>query len=224
MTKISIADFIEDILLQKSLLLPDNSFEHQARIQGYSIICGVDEAGRGPLAGPVVAAAVILPEGLAIEGLHDSKSLNAKKREALCALIFEQAHVAFACASPQRIDALNIRGATLWAMAQAVRGLPFQVDMALIDGRDTPPDLTCKTEAIIKGDARCLSIAAASIVAKTMRDRIMVSLGQLYPGYGMEKHMGYPTKAHIEALDTLGVTPHHRTSFAPVRLRLGNIS
>ena len=194
---------------------PDFQFETEALADGHRIIAGVDEVGRGPLAGPVFAAAVILDPDRIPEGLADSKALTAARREALAQAIQAQAQVSIAEASVEEIDTLNILRAAHLAMERAVAGLG-QVDMALIDGNLLPRGLTCAGQAIVKGDARCLSIAAASIVAKVARDKRMVDLAQQYPGYGWERNAGYPTKAHQTALLNLGVTPHHRRSFAPV--------
>ncbi len=180
------------------------------------IVCGIDEAGRGPLAGPVVAAAVIFPQYHAPAGINDSKKLSAAARERLLEAIQAGAHVGIGTASVQEIDTLNILGATKLAMQRAYALLPLRADAALIDGNQ-PPALPCRVQAVIKGDALSLSIAAASIVAKVTRDRIMQQLGAQYPGYGFERHAGYGTKAHLGALMRLGVTPHHRASFAPIR-------
>jgi ribonuclease HII len=181
------------------------------------IIAGVDEAGRGPLAGPVVAAAVILDPARVPEGLDDSKKLTAARREMLFTQILETSTVGIAFAPPGRIATDNIRGATLWAMRRAVWALSVMPDMALIDGRDVPSNLPCLARAIIGGDGLEACIAAASIVAKVTRDRVMAALGKEHPGYGFEKHMGYGTAQHCAALAQLGVTPHHRQDFAPVR-------
>jgi ribonuclease HII len=195
---------------------PDFSFEEAALAQGAAFVVGVDEVGRGPLAGPVTAAAVRLHPGQIPQGLNDSKKLTARRREVLFALIIAQADVSIAHASVTEIDDLNILRASHLAMQRAVEGLPFCADFALIDGNLLPKGLRIPAQAIIGGDARCLSIAAASIVAKVTRDRMMQGLAQLYPGYGWEKNAGYPTKLHLEALLNLGVTPHHRRSFKPV--------
>ncbi len=195
---------------------PDDQFESAARNRGAMCIAGVVEVGRGPLAGPVTAAAVRLLPGQVPPGLNDSKALTARRREALFGAIMEMCEVSIAHASVEEIDALNILRASHLAMERALRGLPTPPDYALIDGNLLPRDLPCKAEAIIKGDALSLSIAAASIVAKVTRDRIMESLAQQYPGYGWEKNAGYPTKEHQSALLNLGVTPHHRRSFKPV--------
>lgn len=201
---------------------PDFSMESDVieRLGPHAFVAGVDEVGRGPLAGPVVTAAVILDPDNIPRGLNDSKKLSEKRRLALFDVICQTAHVSIASASPQRIDDLNIRGATLWAMVRALEGLPVVADYALFDGRDVPPGAPCPGQSVIKGDARSVSIAAASIVAKVARDTMMIRLGKSLPGYGFEKHMGYGTKAHMEGLDRLGVTPHHRASFRPIAERL----
>lgn len=194
---------------------PDFIFEARLIASGRLRVAGVDEAGRGPLAGPVVAAAVVLDPGDIPEGLNDSKLLSAKRREQLHAELMARAEVSVGSASVEEIDRLNILRATLLAMARAVAGLA-PVDQALIDGTMIPEGLLCPADAIVRGDGRCLSIAAASVVAKCVRDRIMVDLAQQHPGYGWETNVGYPSRAHKEALRNLGVTPHHRRSFRPV--------
>ena len=193
-------------------------FAHEARLRarGFELVAGVDEVGRGPLAGPVVAAAVILDPDHLPDGLNDSKMLTASVRERLFTEIMRHAHVAIASIPAARIDAINIRQATFEAMAAAVNGLAVRADFALIDGRDVPP-LPCPAEALIGGDRRSLSIAAASIIAKVTRDRMMTLLAQTYPDYGFEKHMGYGTAKHLEALALHGPTPLHRMSFAPLK-------
>jgi len=196
-----------------SKFTPDFSFERQC----YGPVCGVDEAGRGPLAGPVVAAAVILTPARIPEGLNDSKALSSKQRELLLNMIEKNAQIGIGIAEPEEIDRLNILGATLIAMRRAVLALPKFPDMALIDGNKLP-DLPCEAQAIVKGDSRSLSIAAASIVAKVTRDRLMVEADSRYPGYGLAGHKGYPTKAHMEAVKQIGPSPIHRFSFKPVRL------
>lgn len=181
-------------------------------------VAGVDEAGRGPLAGPVAAAAVVLDPAVCIEGLRDSKALSAMRRAMLFDEIMTRAvAVSVALAPPEEIDALNIRGATLAAMTRAVQGLSVTPALVLIDGRDVPPGLPCQGRAIIGGDRLEPAIQAAAIVAKVTRDRLMVRLGTACPGYGFEVHMGYPTAMHRQALAALGVSPHHRHSYAPVR-------
>ncbi|MEY4983897.1 MAG: hypothetical protein RIR62_2163 [Pseudomonadota bacterium] len=194
---------------------PDFALETAALARGLSVVVGVDEVGRGPLAGPVTAAAVRL-HGRVPAGLADSKALTAARREALFAEIMDCAEVCIAHASVEEIDSLNILRASHLAMERAVAGLPTRPDHALIDGNMIPRALCCGAEAVVKGDARCLSIAAASIVAKVTRDRIMVDLAQQHPGYGWEVNAGYPTPAHLAALLNLGLTPHHRRSFRPV--------
>lgn len=196
--------------------LPDLSFETEARATGARLIAGVDEAGRGPLAGPVTAAAVILPDGPLPPGLNDSKKLSPKRREVLAAWITAHADWSVAHASVAEIDALNILRASHLAMCRALAGLRQRPCLALIDGNLLPQGLDCPGQTIVKGDARSLSIAAASVMAKLWRDRIMVDLAQQHPGYGWDRNAGYPSPAHKQALLDLGVTPHHRRSFAPV--------
>ena len=195
---------------------PDLSFETAARTRGATIIAGVDEAGRGPLAGPVVAAAVILDPARIPDGLQDSKKLSARARETACARILDSCQTATGLATVEEIDAINILRAAHLAMCRALDALPTRPDHALIDGNLLPKDLPCPGEAVVKGDARSLSIAAASIIAKVTRDRIMVELAQQYPRYGWEKNAAYPTQAHLQAIRDFGVTPHHRRSFKPV--------
>ena len=196
-----------------SKFTPDFSFERQC----CGPVCGVDEAGRGPLAGPVVAAAVILTPARIPEGLNDSKALSPKQRELLLNAIEKNAQIGIGIAEPEEIDRINILGATLAAMRRAVLNLQTPPEMALIDGNKLP-ELPCEAQTIVKGDSRSLSIAAASIVAKVTRDRLMVEAELRYPGYGLAGHKGYPTKAHMEAVKTLGASPIHRRSFKPVRL------
>lgn len=193
---------------------PDFAYEARQRSLGSVRVAGVDEVGRGPLAGPVTACAVILDPARIPFGLADSKTLAAARREALCSEIMSLAEVSIAHATVEEIDTLNILRASHLAMERAIAALA--ADHALIDGNLLPGGLTCPATAIVKGDARCLSIAAASIVAKVTRDRIMVDLAQQHPGYGWEINAGYPTKQHLEALLNLGVTPWHRRSFRPV--------
>lgn len=183
---------------------------------GARFVAGVDEVGRGPLAGPVTAAAVILDADNVPDGLNDSKKLTAKARDRLFDEIMKKAQVAVAHASVDEIDTLNILYASHLAMERAVAGLSQTPCHALIDGNMIPKSLTCPATSLIKGDGRSLSIAAASIIAKVVRDRIMVDLAQQHPGYGWEKNAGYPTPSHKIALENLGVTPHHRRSFKPV--------
>jgi ribonuclease HII len=189
--------------------------ERAALRRGVWPVAGCDEAGRGPLAGPVVAAAVILDPGRVPRGLNDSKRLTPARREALYARICANAEVAVAVAPPSRIDCDNIRRATLWALAHAVAALATRPRLILVDGCDRI-DVDCECEPIIGGDATVASIAAASIVAKVTRDRLMIRLGAAHPGYGFERHMGYSVPEHIAALARLGPTVHHRRSFAPV--------
>ena len=196
--------------------LPDFAYETAAYGRGCLVVAGVDEVGRGPLAGPVTAAAVVLHRDRIPKGLNDSKALTAARRAALFDEIMAVAEVCVAHASVEEIDSLNILRASHLAMERALAGFPRAVDHALIDGNMIPRGLACGAQAIIKGDALCLSIAAASIVAKVTRDRIMVDLAQQHPGYGWEVNAGYPTKQHLGALLNLGLTPHHRRSFRPV--------
>lgn len=181
--------------------------------KGYTYVCGVDEAGRGPLCGPVVAAACILPDGLYIEGLNDSKKLTEKKREALFDVICESA-VAYciAEASVEEINKLNILEADLLAMRRAIDGLSVKADFAIIDG-NIARDFQVPAMAVIKGDSRSMNIAAASILAKVTRDRMCIDLDKQYPEYEIAKHKGYGTKAHMEALRKYGPSPIHRTKF-----------
>jgi ribonuclease HII len=181
------------------------------------IVAGVDEVGRGPLAGPVVAAAVILDPERPIDGLADSKKLSEKRREALALLIKERAHSwCLGRAEVEEIDQINILQASLLAMQRAVEGLPFMPQLAQVDGKHAP-NLTCKVETIIGGDSLVEAISAASIIAKVARDHEMVELDARYPGYGLAKHKGYPTKQHLQGLQSLGVLPIHRRSFGPVK-------
>ncbi len=193
--------------------------EYQSKYPDH-LIAGVDEVGRGPLAGPVVAAAVILDPNNPIEGLADSKKLTAKRREKLFDEIINKSHAwCIARAEAAEIDDINILQASLLAMSRAVEGLPIQPDHALVDGNKLPK-LNCTAEAIVKGDSKVAAISAASIIAKVARDREMAEMDEIYPGYGFARHSGYPTKAHIQALQELGITPIHRRSFAPVRRQL----
>jgi ribonuclease HII len=196
--------------------LPDAALEEEALAQGMRIVVGVDEVGRGPLAGPVTAAAVRLDLARLPAGLDDSKRLTAARRSALAGAIRASAQVSVAHASVAEIDALNILRASHLAMCRAIAGLPEPPDLALIDGNILPRDLPCAGRAVVGGDARALSVAAASIVAKVARDALMVELAQHFPGYGWETNAGYGTRAHLQALRDIGVSPHHRRSFAPV--------
>lgn len=191
----------------------DLDFEQRLRLEGYKAVCGIDEAGRGPLAGPVCVAAVILPEDFNLPGLNDSKKLSAKKREELFELIKLQAlafNIVFV--DEKIIDEINILKATLLGMKQAKDGLKIKPDIVLVDG-NAKPDLECKTECIIKGDSKISSIAAASILAKVSRDKFMEELALKYPGYFFEKHKGYGTKEHYEAINKLGICDAHRRTF-----------
>ena len=183
-------------------------------------IAGVDEAGRGPLAGPVVAAAVILDPHNIPAGIADSKVLDAPARRTLYQAILASSRVGIGIAGVERIDADNVLNATMWAMTQAVARLDGRPRLVLIDGNKAP-HLECATRSIVQGDARCLSIAAASIVAKVARDGIMAELARDYPHHGFERHKGYSTAEHFAAIARYGVTPHHRRSFRPVQLALG---
>lgn len=196
--------------------LPDYGLEQAALDAGARLVAGVDEVGRGPLAGPVTAAAVILDPARIPEGLDDSKKLTAGRREALGEVLMGCCDWAVGHASVEEIDAMNILRASHLAMCRALAGLRQRPCLALIDGNMLPRDLSVPGRAVVKGDARCLSIAAASIIAKLLRDRIMVDLAQQHPGYGWEVNAGYPTPRHRRALLELGITPYHRRSFAPV--------
>lgn len=193
--------------------MPSFDFEEKHYAEGYSAVCGCDEAGRGPLCGPVVAAAVILPRDCVIDGLNDSKKLTEKKREALYDIICERAIAyAIAEASPAEIDEYNILNASMLAMRRAVEGLSVKADFALIDG-NCARGFTIPTETIVGGDARSYSIAAASILAKVTRDRECTELDRVYPEYGIAKHKGYPTKDHMAAVREHGPSPIYRKSF-----------
>tara|TARA_B100000768_G_C11195990_1_gene339506 strand:+ start:171 stop:815 length:645 start_codon:yes stop_codon:yes gene_type:complete len=195
---------------------PDYLLERRLSEEGYLTVAGVDEVGRGPLAGPVVAAAVILDKNNIPVGLNDSKKLSKKRREELFVQILETSIYSIGEASVIEIDKLNIYHASHLAMCRAINGLPDEPQYALIDGNKVPEKLQTPALAVVKGDSKSLSISAASIVAKVSRDNYMVDLAQHYPEYGWEKNAGYPTKAHIFALKKCGVTPHHRVSFRPV--------
>lgn len=195
---------------------PDFILEKAALSGNASRVAGVDEVGRGPLCGPVTAAAVVLNPDDIPAGLNDSKKTTAKKRNALFDEILAKADCCIAHASVEEIDELNILRASHLAMERAIAGLKSPPDHVLVDGNMIPKGLTLSAEAVVKGDGRSLSIAAASIIAKVARDRIMEELAAKFPGYGWEKNAGYGTKQHLEGLRTLGVTPHHRRSFKPV--------
>ena len=195
------------------IFLPDYSYETAANSKGYKCVCGVDEAGRGPLAGPVCAAAVILPPGLIIDGLNDSKKLTEKKREALFPQITAAAvSYCVAFASAEEIDRLNILNATMLAMNRAIRALSVKADFALIDG-NCKRSIEIPATTIVGGDAKCPSIAAASVLAKVSRDRLCCELDEKYPQYGFAKHKGYGTKEHMDALRKYGPCPAHRMTF-----------
>lgn len=188
-------------------------FEKEALAKGYKSVCGVDEAGRGPLAGPVCAAAVILPEGVIIDGVNDSKKLSEKKRESLFDVIREQAlSYSIAYATVDEIEEINILNATMLAMRRAIDGLDIKADYAMIDGNKIPP-IDIDAECIVKGDAKSMSIACASILAKVSRDRLLYKYAEEYPMYGFDKHKGYGTKVHKEAILKYGPCPYHRKSF-----------
>lgn len=192
---------------------PGREIEDALRAEGYDIVCGVDEAGRGPLAGPVCAAAVILPRGVTIEGLDDSKKLTEKRREALYDVIIAAAEAyGVAFAAVEEIEKLNILGATYLAMNRAIAALGVGIDLALIDGNRNA-GIEYPSRCVVKGDAKCVSIAAASVLAKVTRDRYMRALAEKYPGYGFERHKGYGTEAHYAAIRALGPCPEHRPSF-----------
>jgi ribonuclease HII len=201
-------------------MAPTRHFENSMLRQGHQLVAGVDEVGRGPLAGPVVAAAVIFDTRRAPKGIDDSKALTPEQRADLFDKILDCAEVGIAMVSAAEIDRINIRQASLLAMRRAISALPRRPCVALIDG-DDPPSLSCATQAIIGGDARSLSIAAASIVAKVFRDGLMSRLEGPHPGYGFASHKGYSTKTHLAALARLGPSPVHRLSFTPVRLAAG---
>lgn len=191
----------------------DYTYEHMAHKEGYNIVCGVDEAGRGPLAGPVCAAAVILPDGLVIDGLNDSKKISEKKRDILYDVICENAvSYGIAFASVEEIEEINILQATFLAMKRAVDSLNVKADVALIDGNRLP-NLPIPAKTLVKGDAKSPSIAAASILAKVTRDRLMLKIAEEYPQYEFEKHKGYGTKLHYEKIIQHGISPVHRRSF-----------
>lgn len=208
----------------KDATAPDFSLENQCSLLGYERIAGIDEAGRGPLAGPVVCACVMLDKANTPDGLNDSKKLSHAKRQILFDQILETARVSISVISNHTIDEVNIRQATLLGMNRAAHSMHHQkmedgVQWYLVDGRDVPPALKGNASAVIGGDAQSLSIAAASIVAKVARDRIMIRLDLTYPEYKFAAHKGYGTKVHLEALSRYGPCPAHRFSFAPIRER-----
>lgn len=197
--------------------VPTYKYEEKLKLQGYSNIVGVDEVGRGPIAGPVFAAAVVLDPNHIPMGLNDSKKLSAKKRNLILSEIMKHADVSVGSASEREIEEINILQASHLAMVRAIDGLNSVPGHILIDGNLVPSSLDIPATALIRGDASSVSIAAASIVAKVKRDLVMCDLGQHFPGYGWEKNAGYPTHQHLSALQDLGITPHHRRTFRPVR-------
>jgi ribonuclease HII len=205
--------------LKEPILRPTFRRERRALNKGVFPVAGCDEAGRGPLAGPVVAAAVVLDPSRFPRGLNDSKKLDAAAREKLYEKICATAQVAVAFGAVERIDRDNILRASLWALARAVKALPVRPKLVFVDG-NLKIDCGCDCEAVVSGDALVLSVAAASIVAKVTRDRLMTRLGLAHPGYGFERHMGYSVPEHFAALAKLGPTIHHRKSFAPVAAKL----
>lgn len=194
--------------------MPDFTYENAAKEKGYNLICGVDEAGRGPLAGPVCAAAVILPENLEIEGLNDSKKLSEKKREQLYDVIIEKSLAyCVAYSTLEEIETFNILEATFLAMNRAIEGLSVKPDYAIIDGNRVPRNIKIDCETLVKGDFKSASVAAASILAKVSRDRLLLEYDKKYPLYGFAAHKGYGTKAHTEAIIKYGPCEIHRLSF-----------
>ena len=194
--------------------MPDFELEEAARKRGFKFICGVDEAGRGPLAGPVCAAAVIFPETCIIDGINDSKKLSERKREALFDVITEKAvSYCIAYGTLQEIEEFNILEATFLAMKRAVEGLKIPVDFAIIDGNRTPKNFEIPCQTVVKGDSKSISVAAASILAKVSRDRLMLEYDRQYPQYGFKKHKGYGTKEHTEKIREFGPSEIHRLSF-----------
>ncbi|MCQ2441421.1 MAG: ribonuclease HII [Clostridia bacterium] len=194
--------------------MPDFILEEKAKTKGYKYVCGVDEAGRGPLAGPVCAAAVILPQNCIIDGLNDSKKLSEKKREQLYDIIISTAvSYCISYASVEEIEQYNILGTTFLAMNRAIDGLTVKPDFALIDGNRVPKDIKIDCETVVKGDSKSYSIAAASILAKVSRDRLMLKYDEMYPEYGFKKHKGYGTKDHYTAIKQNGICEIHRVSF-----------
>ncbi len=208
--------------LNEPVLRPSFRRERRALNNGIWPVAGCDEAGRGPLAGPVVAAAVVLDPQRIPRGLNDSKKLDAAERERLYEKICATAQVAVAFGSIARIDRDNILRASLWALARAVKALPVAPRLVYVDGNNRI-DVGCDCTAVVSGDALVTSIAAASVVAKVTRDRLMGRLGLAHPGYGFERHMGYSVPEHFEALARLGPTVHHRRSFAPVAAKLADL-
>ncbi len=194
--------------------MPDFELEKKAMDRGFKYVCGVDEAGRGPLAGPVCAAAVILPYGCEIEGLNDSKKLSEKKRDMLFDIIIEKAISYSICyGTLEEIEKYNILNATFLAMNRSIESLDVKPDYCLIDGNRTPKEIKFPCETVVKGDSKSYSVAAASILAKVSRDRLMLEYDKKYPQYGFKKHKGYGTKEHYEAIKKFGVCDIHRLSF-----------
>ncbi len=194
--------------------MPDLSIENEIRNKGYKVVCGIDEAGRGPLAGPVCAAAVVLPEDIVIDGLNDSKKLSEKKREQLYYVITEKALAYSICyGTLEEIEQYNILNATFLAMNRSIENLKVKPDFALVDGNRTPKDIKIPCMTVVKGDSKSSSIAAASILAKVTRDRLLYEYDKKYPEYGFKKHKGYGTKEHYEAIKKYGVCDIHRLSF-----------
>jgi ribonuclease HII len=206
--------------LDDEIIRPTFARERAALKRGIWPVAGCDEAGRGPLAGPVVAAAVVLDPKRIPRGLDDSKKLDPEEREKLYLKICARAEVAVAFGSTARIDRDNIRQASLWALARAVAALPVKPLLVFVDGIDKI-NVDCECRAVVRGDGHVVSIAAASIVAKVTRDRLMTRIGAMHPGYGFERHMGYSVPEHFAALNRLGPTVHHRRSFAPVAALCG---
>jgi ribonuclease HII len=202
---------------EKRASQPSDRLEKIARQNGATLIAGVDEVGRGPLAGPVVTAAVVFQSTTYPSGLNDSKRLSARARVALFDEILATASVSIAVASLRRIEEMNILHASLWAMTRAICGLPTLPDHVLVDGNKAPANMPCPCQIVIGGDAVSVSISAASIVAKVTRDRLMENVALVYPQYGFERHMGYGTPSHLAALREHGPCPQHRRGFAPVR-------
>jgi ribonuclease HII len=209
----------ERLPLNEPVLRPTFRRERRALNKGIFPVAGCDEAGRGPLAGPVVAAAVVLDPERIPRGLNDSKKIDAEEREKLYLKICATAQVAVAFGAVDRIDRDNILRASLWALARAVKALPVRPKLVFVDGNQRI-DCGCDCQTVVSGDALVVSVAAASIVAKVTRDRLMTQLGRAYPGYGFERHMGYSVPEHFAALARLGPTVHHRKSFAPVAAKL----
>ena len=199
----------------------DFEFENEAISKGYKFVCGIDEAGRGPLCGPVCCAAVVLKDDFVCEEINDSKKISEKKREKLFVVIIENAvSYSIVFVDPKTIDEINILNASLLGMKQAVKSLSLTPDLVIVDGNKVPPEMDVETKAVVKGDAKSLSIAAASILAKVSRDRYMEKLHEEYPQYRLDKHKGYPTKLHYELLAEHGIQDFYRRSFLKNRPEL----